>query len=759
MLDVNFGRLPGGRRWRVGEVKSESVGRRPYADTVHVHATEPSTNSATTPKRVCTVTVHSPSAPPIPTPPPHDASPQRDPFYPAPSDVIAKTNITMPQCAHLADDIRASGYRCFNEKPHAKDCKRNNIKPMTIQFKPGHENDVPTPRMYRTPKHLLPALKEIITKFLAHGWIRPSTSPFMSPCMVIPKPHQEHVPPDQRKYRFVCDMRALNKITARQFHRVPDISASWDKLANSQVFSVVDLTNGFYQCEIADDGSRQKTAFGCEFGSFEWVQLCQGLMNSPAHFTHEFEASLVKYGLLDTGAIRLDKPVPIDTDGAPVRPCCTPHLDDLIIFSSSVEQHVTDLRRVFTALSKERWFLNIEKCHLFCEYVKFLGGIVGNGLLFMDPAKVAAIQTWEQPRTPTELRSLLGAVNFLKRHVPNLASITATLNGLLTKGKSVKKDWNETHAQALRTLKNALCSGAVLVLPDFDQQFYIVSDACDHALGGMLAQDYDGHLRPVAYHSRKFTSAEKNYTVREQECLAIVDCLRKFEHYLLGARFTIRIQTDHNSLQFLQQGVQPLRGRLARWENYLAEFDYEISYIPGPSNTMGDALSRSFNDTCSPHEHPHITPIHEVDRRHTEPITAFHVATTYVTHDKRFATLDYSTCPEFKDVFATLSTPTTDGTIRPHRLRYYNLRHGRLHYHFADGSNALCIPSTLNDADGNPMRHVLVAECHDSPYMGHRGIAGTYLHMRNLFYWKNMHKMVQRYVSSCTTCARAKALW
>ena len=70
------------------------------------------------------------------------------------------------------------------------------------------------------------------------------------------------------------------------------------------------------------------------------------------------------------------------------------------------------------------------------------------------------------------------------------------------------------------------------MLPDFDKQFYIVSDACDHALGGMLAQDYDGHLRPVAYHSRKFTSAEKNYTVREQECLAIVDCLRKFEHYL-----------------------------------------------------------------------------------------------------------------------------------------------------------------------------------------------------------------------------------
>ena len=199
----------------------------------------------------------------------------------------------------------------------------------------------------------------------------------------------------------------------------------------------------------------------------------------------------------------------------------------------------------------------------FCAYVKYVGGIVGNGLLAMDPEKVDTIIKWERPTTTTELRAFLGMCNFLRRWYQGYAEDSRPLNALLKKGKQVVRDWTNVQTEAFERLKKSFRTNPILRMPDFNKPFVIHTDSCDHSLGGVLLQETDDHLLPIAYHSRAFNSAEMNYSVRDQEGLAIVDTFRKFQHYLLGSRFSVIIRTDHSSLTTLTNG-KPLTGRLGR---------------------------------------------------------------------------------------------------------------------------------------------------------------------------------------------------
>ena len=174
-----------------------------------------------------------------------------------------------------------------------------------------------------------------------------------------------------------------------------------------------------------------------------------------------------------------------------------------------------------------------------------MGGIVGNGLLAMDPDKVKAIDTWERPTTTTELRGFLGMCNFLRRWYEKYAEDAYILNRLLKKGAQVVRDWDDKCQNAFDDIKLAFKTNPILRLPDFDKPFILHTDSCDHSLGGALLQAHGEHLLPCAYHSRSFNGAEMNYNVRDQEGLALVDTFKKFSHYLRGSRFTCVCNIDH----------------------------------------------------------------------------------------------------------------------------------------------------------------------------------------------------------------------
>ena len=381
---------------------------------------------------------------------------------------------------------------------------------------------------------------------------------------------------------------------------------------------------------------------------------------------------------------------------------------------------------------------------------------MGNGFLAMDPDKIKAIDDWEQPTTTTELRGFLGMCNFLRRWYQDYAEDSCLLNQLLKKGAQVVRDWTPEHTKVFEKIKSAFKRNPILRLPDFDKAFIMHTDSCDHSIGGALLQEYDEHLLPCAYHSRSMNSAEINYPVRDQEGLALVDCFKKFTHYLRGAKFTVVCNTDHESLKYLNN-AKPLEGRLGRWQEYLNGYDYTIVPIKGPKNLVADGISRSITLHTARGAIVVNTPADSIERL-TNDTYVTRVGAMFTVHDERMSKMDYSGCRFFKGIFDNLGQTDmiTMNTMDP-KYRYYSRVHDNLYYRMPDGSYPLCIPSTAKNADGVSLREVLIHECHDSPYMGHRGALRTYTEMRSLFYWPGMRSMVTKYVSSCVICLRAKA--
>ena len=688
---------------------------------------------------------------------PGTAPPKLDPYLTCPLTILQRVNKLRQDCIDVWNEFKSRTYSCFTSMPHESKINRQHEVPMKIVLKDEFKDSAPPPpRTYKTPFHLLGILKKALCEMLKAGWIRPSTSDWCSPVIIIPKPHQDlaNLSPENVKYRVCVDLSAVNTRTKTEHYRVPDVSSAWDKLSKSKYFSVLDLEKGFWQSKICKtDDSIEKTAFSCEFGHYEFVTAPMGAKNSPAHFQSQIESMLRRGGLMDLGVLRVTGPETVKlVDGVP---CVHTHIDDLIVYSSTKADHLRDLDRVCQALSDEQYYCNRDKCFFFCEYVKYVGGIVGQGFLAMDPDKVRAIDTWEQPTTTTELRGFLGMCNFLRRWYQHYAEDAATLNQLLKKGAQVVRDWTGAHDEAFIRIKNAFKSNPILRLPNFDKAFILHTDSCDHSIGAALLQDHDGHLLPCAYHSRSMNTAEMNYPVRDQEGLALVDGFKKFNYYLRGARSTVLCHTDHESLKYLSN-AQPLVGRLGRWQEYLSGYDFKIVPIKGVKNLIADGVSRSITLHTAKHSAIIDTQIEEVEKL-TEG-TYYEMGAMFIINDSRMDGMDYSKCRHFSDTFMNLgATDIITCTTKDPKYRYFSRVHDQLFYRLPCGNYALCIPSTAVDENGHSLREALIRECHDSPYMGHRGSLRTYMEMRRMFYWPGLRTMVDKYCLACITCLASKA--
>lgn len=217
------------------------------------------------------------------------------------------------------------------------------------------------------------------------------------------------------------------------------------------------------------------------------------------------------------------------------------YLDDIVIYSSTLEEHVEHLKKVFAKLREHKLYVKLEKCSFAQERIKFLGHVIEQGRIRMDQDKVKVIEEWQQPSNVSELRSFLGLANYYRRFVKGYSKIASPLTELL---KRRAGSWSEECQRAFMELKEAMSKDPVLALPDIGKPFEIQTDASDFALGGVLLQD--GH--PIAYESRKLNQAERKYAAHEKELLAVVHCLRTWRHYILGSRFVVK--TDNTAVSF-----------------------------------------------------------------------------------------------------------------------------------------------------------------------------------------------------------------
>lgn len=261
------------------------------------------------------------------------------------------------------------------------------------------------------------------------------------------------------------------------------------------------------------------------YGHFEFRVLPFGLTNAPAAFMDLMQRVFRPF---------LDKYVVV-------------FIDDIKIYSRTVEEHERHLRQVLQTLKEHKLYAKFQKCEFWQNRVSFLGHVVSGGGLSVDPAKVEAITQWRQPKTPTEVRSFLGLAG--RKFIPDFAKIANPLTHLTR--RSATWVWTGTCEQAFQELKKRLTSAPILTLPTGKDGFAIYADASGEGLGAVLMQE--GCV--VAYISRKLKSHEQNYPTHDLELAAVVFALKKWRHYLYGA--TEEVHTDHQSLKYFPEGLEP----------------------------------------------------------------------------------------------------------------------------------------------------------------------------------------------------------
>jgi len=321
-----------------------------------------------------------------------------------------------------------------------------------IEVVPGVAPPAKAP--YRMSHEELKELKVQLEKLLAKGYIKPSKSPYGAPVLFVHK--------KDGMLRMCVDYRAFNKATVKNWYLLLQIDDLFDRLSEAKVFSKIDLCLGYYQIRIVE-GDEKKTVCRTKYGSYEFLVMPFGLTNAPTTFC-TFMNDIFREWLDDFVVV---------------------YIDDILIYSSSLEEHAEHLRKVFQRLRENKLYAKLEKCEFGVTEVDLLGHRITQEGLKMDDHKVKAIVDWEPPKSVPALRSFWGLASYYRKFIKNFAKIAAPLTNLLKKS-AVTYEWEEACDETFETLKGILVKALVLKLPDFDKDFEIHFDASEFVIGRVL---------------------------------------------------------------------------------------------------------------------------------------------------------------------------------------------------------------------------------------------------------------------------------
>ncbi|KAH9086314.1 hypothetical protein LEN26_020244 [Aphanomyces euteiches] len=356
-----------------------------------------------------------------------------------------------------------------------------------------------------------------IQQYLDLGLIRPSTSPWASPVLMIRKP--------DGSIRFCIDYRKLNDVTIKDRYPMPRVDDLLDVLGKSKYFSTMDVASGYWNVRM-EEKSIEKTAFICKFGLYEWLVMPFGLCNAVPQFERLME---------DVLRDQLWK-------------SCLVYLDDVIVFSQDFATHISRLREVLSCLQAAGFKFKMSKCKWGKTSVAFLGHLVTPAGILPNPEKVKSVLKIRPLRNVAEVRAFLGLAGYFRRFIKGFAAISRPLEKLKT---AKVFQWNHECDEALNILKRKLVSPPILAYPDFDEPFFILVDACPVAVGAVLMQRQDNRDRVIAYASQALDATQQKWIhqkdgISEIECYGIVWATKKFRPYIDRRPFTI--YTDHSAL-------------------------------------------------------------------------------------------------------------------------------------------------------------------------------------------------------------------
>ena len=611
----------------------------------------------------------------------------------------------------------------------------------------------------RPPFHLKEEADKEVQKMLKQDIIEPSESPWASPVVLVRK--------KDGSLRYCIDYRKLNSVTIKDSYPLPRIDESLDALGGSKYFSTLDLASGYWQIEL-DEDAKQKSAFCTTSGLYQFKVMPFGLTNAPATFQRLMERVL--------SSLQWQ--------------ICLVYIDDIVVFSQTLDDHVSRLQQILRRLKTAGLKLKPKKCFLFQIKVAYLGHIVSEQGIQTDPSKTEKIKNWPIPQCVTDIKSFLGLCSYYRRFVQGFSTIARPLVQLTEKSTQFK--WEKEQQIAFDTLKDKLTSAPILAYPQVTGEFILDTDASDTGIGAVLSQVQNGIEKVIAYASKTLSKPEKRYCVTRRELLAVVYFTQYFRHFLLGRKFTVR--TDHNSLKWLRKFKNP-EGQIARWLEVLETFNFDIQHRPGAKHGNADALSRIPCKQCGSPEHAG-EPIHPGRKREVlkepqeihpevgniQPQQEPHRSQPVVTRKRATKPaqptsnwLNSEFClqqiqeEQNKDPSISEAKTWVEKGTRPNfsEISHTGPETKFLWSQFSSLSiqNDLLIrilesPTNMKTQIVVPpsLRDKILHECHNNLTSSHLGQRRTLFRVRQKFVWFGMRKDVEDFIRKCDKCGAYKSV-
>jgi hypothetical protein len=525
-------------------------------------------------------------------------------------------------------------------------------------------------RPYRYPHYQKNEIEKIVAGLLKSGVVKPSMSPYSSPVLLVKK--------HDGSWRLCVDYRALNQVTIKDKFPIPVIEELLDELHGAQIFSKLDLRSGYHQIRMAE-ADVKKTAFRTHHGHYEFLVMPFGLTNAPSTFqalmNEIFSNLLRRYVLV--------------------------FFDDILIYSKTWPEHLIHLKEVLSILRMHHLLVRREKCQFGQKSISYLGHVISSQGVAMDGEKIEAMVQWPKPTTVKALRGFLGLTGYYRKFIQGYGSIAGPLTNLLKKNSFT---WSELAEEAFNKLKQAMVTGPVLSLPDFNKPFVVECDASGTGIGAVLMQN----SKPIAYFSQAIKGRNLSRSTYEKEMMALIAAVQKWRPYLLGQKFIIR--TDQKSLRYLFEQTITTEAQ-QKWLVKLMGYDFSIEYKKGCDNSAADSLSRR-------EDHVQVATISSPIPQWIEPIKE------EVAHDK-----------ELQNLVTLINKGEAVGP--------WSYKSGVI---FFKGRIYLRAQSVLTKA--------IIQELHSG---SHEGFHKMWHRLKSMFYWQGACAQIKAYLRECDTCQRNKS--
>jgi hypothetical protein len=410
----------------------------------------------------------------------------------------------------------------------------------------------------------------------ATGCIRQSKSPLGAPVFFIKK--------KDGKLCFFQDYRALNAITRKSRYPLPLIDDLIHRLKGTCYFTKLDVRWGYNNVCIRE-GDEWKAAFCTNRGLFETLVMYFGLTNSPATF--QTMMNEIFQDMITEGVVSM-------------------YLDDILIFTNSLEEHRRITHLVLDRMCKHKLYLRPEKCEFEKTRIEYLGVIISHNKVEMDLVKIAGVADWPTLSNKKEVQSFVGFINFYQHFIPGFSHHAHALFDLTM--KDVRFIWGLPQEDSFMKLKELITSAPVLILPNDELLFRLEADGSSITTGVVLSQQNvnNNAWHPVTFLSKALNVVERNDEIHDTKMLAIIRGLEEWRHHLEGARHPIEIWTDHKNLEYFRV-AQKLNRQQAHWSLYLSHFDFTLHHKPGQSMGKPDALSRRANHGSGQGDNDNLT--------------------------------------------------------------------------------------------------------------------------------------------------------